>query len=64
MKMYRVISQLTWTLGLLSLVAAVVVKLLVERVYPMHIGVEPRTLVIMACAFFLCTLATREMARP
>lgn len=62
MKIYRIVAQLSWALGLLSLVAALFAKVFVERVYVTHLPVEPRTMVLLACAFFLCTLATRETA--
>lgn len=64
MKVYRIVSQLSWALGLLSLIAAVFAKVFVERVYAIPLPVEPRTMMLVACAFFLCTLATRETARP
>lgn len=59
-KIYRIVSQLSWVLGLLNILAAVIIKQfrLIEDV-----NVAPHTLILLACAFFLCTLATREIAR-
>lgn len=59
-KIYRIVSQLSWVLGLLSIVAAGVIK--VFRLIG-DANVTPHTLFLIACAFFLCTLATREIAR-
>ena len=52
--------QLSWGLGLLSILAAIVVKLIH---YETRLTVTGRTLFIIACAFFLCALATREMQK-
>jgi hypothetical protein len=52
--------QLSWVLGLLSILAGVVVKLLH---YESRASVTGRTLFIIASTFFLCALATREMQR-
>ena len=52
--------QLSWVLGLLSILAAIVVKLLH---YESRAAVTGRTLFIVAGTFFLCALATREMQR-
>jgi multidrug transporter EmrE-like cation transporter len=56
----RFIAQLSWGLGLLSMVAAVTVKLahLEEK-----LTVTGHTLFLVAGAFFLCALATRDMER-
>lgn len=59
-QVYGVIFKLCWILGLLSMLAAVIIKL-------MHLSgtltVAPHTGFIAAGAFFLCALATREMQR-
>ena len=47
-------------LGLLSIVAAVLVKLLQMET---RINVTGHTLFLIAGTFFLCALATREMQR-
>jgi hypothetical protein len=52
--------QLSWVLGLLSIVAAFVIKLIH---YEARAAVTGRTLFIVAGAFFLCALATREMQK-
>jgi hypothetical protein len=59
-QIYRILFQLSWGLGLLSILAAVVIKLfqLSERT-----NIAPRTGFVVASAFFLCALATREMQR-
>ncbi|HEV7744970.1 MAG TPA: hypothetical protein VGO56_08230 [Pyrinomonadaceae bacterium] len=59
-QLLRLLFQLSWLLGLLSIVAAVVVKLLAaeERFH-----VTGHTLFLVAGSFFLCALATREMMR-
>ena len=60
-KIYRVVSQLSWALGLLGLLAAVVLRLsgnLVERT-----GLSPRGALEFVIALFLCVLATREAER-
>lgn len=59
-QLLRLLFQLSWLLGLLSIVAAVAVKLLTaeERVH-----VTGHTLFLVAGTFFLCALATREMMR-
>jgi hypothetical protein len=60
-KLYRVVFQLSWALGLLSLLAAVVLRLapsLLERT-----GLSPRGALGFAVALFLCAIATREMER-
>ena len=56
----RIVFQLSWWLGLLSIVLAVIVKLLrVEQ----QVTVTGRTLFVVAGTFFLCALATREMQK-
>ena len=59
-KIYRIVSQSSWALGLLSILAAPIVRLL-HLTLKLH--VEPRTFLILACTFFLCALATRAMER-
>jgi hypothetical protein len=56
----RLVFQLSWWLGLLSMVAAVAVKLLQLE---MKFAVTGHTLFLVASTFFLCALATREMHR-
>ncbi len=56
----RIVFQLSWWLGLLSMVVAVVVKLLrVEQ----RLTVTGHTLFLVAGTLFLCALATREMQK-
>jgi hypothetical protein len=59
-QIYRIVFQSSWALGLLSIVAAVVIKLLNLDA---KLTVAPRTGFVVASAFFLCALATREMQR-
>lgn len=59
-QLLRIVFQLSWWLGLLSIVAAVVVKLMrIEQ----SARVTGHTLFLVAGTFFLCALATREMQR-
>ena len=60
-QLLRIVFQLSWWLGLLSILAAVVVKLLQAE---QRVHVRGGTLFVVAGAFFLCALATREMQRP
>lgn len=56
----RIVFQLSWWLGLLNIVAAVVIKLLQAE---QRVRVRGGTLFLIAGTFFLCALATREMQR-
>ncbi len=60
-QLLRILFQLSWGLGLLSLVAAAVVKF---GQLDSRVQVTGHTLIILAGTFFLCALATREMQRP
>ena len=60
-QLLRILFQLSWGLGLLSLVAAVVVKI---GQLDARLNVTGHTLILLAGTFFLCALATREMQRP
>jgi hypothetical protein len=59
-RIYRLVTQLSWALGLLSIATAVIVKLfhLASKV-----EIEPSTFLLAASTFFLCALATRAMER-
>jgi hypothetical protein len=59
-KIYPLIIQLSWALGLLSIVAAVIAKLFRLS---LKLRVEPSTLLLVACTFFLCALATKALER-
>jgi len=59
-QLLRILVQLSWALGLLSMVAAAVVKLLQLDT---RLSVAGHTLLLAAGTFFLCALATREMQR-
>jgi hypothetical protein len=52
--------QLSWLLGLLSILAAIVVKFMH---FEGRLTVTGKTLFIVAGVFFLCALATREMQK-
>jgi hypothetical protein len=56
----RIVFTLSWWLGLLSMVAAVIVKLgqLEQR-----LTITGHTLFLVAGTLFLCALATREMQK-
>ena len=56
-QIYRIISQLSWVLGLLSVLAAVFIKLFHLET---KLTTTSHTAFIMAGAFFLCSLATRD----
>ena len=59
-QVYDVLFKLTWVLGLLSILAALVIKLLhLES----RLTVTSHTAFLVAGTFFLCALATREMKR-
>lgn len=60
-KLHRIVIQLSWAVGLLALLAAVILKLmppLAERT-----ETSPRGALEFAIALFLCALATRSMER-
>lgn len=57
-QLLRLVVQLSWLLGLVSIAAAVVVKLLAAE---QRFHVTGHTLFLVAGTFFLCALATREM---
>lgn len=59
-QVYDVLFKLTWALGLLSILAAVVIKLLHLE---LRLTVTSHTAFLVAGTFFLCALATREMKR-
>jgi len=56
----RLVFQLSWFLGLLSIAAAVIIKLLYLE---QQARVTGHTMFLVASTFFLCALATREMQR-
>lgn len=60
-QIYSLLFRLSWALGLLSIIAAVVIKLLRVEV---RATVTAHTMFLIAGTFFLCALATREMQRP
>jgi hypothetical protein len=60
MKIYDVISRLCWGLGLLSMLAALVIK---WRHLAGTLDIAPHTGFVVASALFLCALATRDMSR-
>lgn len=59
-QIYRIVFVLSWVLGLVSILAGAVVKVLNLAA---TVSVAPHTGFLAACAFFLCALATREMQR-
>jgi hypothetical protein len=59
-QMYNVLFKLSWALGVLSMLSAVVIKLLRLEA---RLTVASHTVFLVAGTFFLCALATREMQR-
>jgi hypothetical protein len=59
-KVYRVVIVLSWALGLLTMIMAVVTK---QLHLTMKLRVEPSTLMLVASTLFLCALATRAVER-
>ena len=59
-QLLRLVVQLSWWLGILNIVAAVVIKLLQAE---QRAHVTGHTLFLVAGTFFLCVLATREMQK-
>jgi hypothetical protein len=59
-KLFQVVAQLSWLLGVLLLALAVVDKLMHLS---MKLRVEPSTLLLAASTLFLCALATRAIDR-
>ena len=57
----RILIQLAWALGILSIVAAFVVKFAHLEV---RLNVTGHTLFLLAGSFFLCALATKAMQKP
>ncbi len=60
-KVYRSLLEVCWGLGLVSLVAVVVLKLL--PILQDKLGVTPRGGLILAAVLFLCVLATGEAGK-
>jgi hypothetical protein len=56
----RILIQLAWALGMLSIVAAVIVKF---GQLEMRAHVTGHTLFLVAGTFFLCALATKAMQK-
>ena len=59
-QLLRVLFQLSWVLGLLSILAAVIVKVMA---LDFRVHVTGHTLFLVGGTFFLCALATREMEK-
>jgi multidrug transporter EmrE-like cation transporter len=59
-QLLRGLFQLSWGIGLLSILAAIVVKFSHSE---SRLSVTGHTLFLVAGAFFLCALATREMEK-
>ena len=59
-QMYRIICQLSLSLGLLSILGAVIIKMLHLEA---RLTTTSHTAFVVASAFFLCSLATRERAQ-
>jgi hypothetical protein len=57
-KVYGSVVELCWGLGLISLVAVIVLKVL--PILQDKLGVTPRGGMLLAAVLFLCVLATGE----
>lgn len=55
---YRVVVQLSWWLGMLSLLAALVIRL---ADLTFKVNIQPRSMLLVAGVLFLCVLATRKV---
>jgi len=58
--LYRIVAQVSWVIGLLILLLAVVDKLLHLS---LKLRVEASTLLLAATTMFLCAIATRAVDR-
>lgn len=58
MKLFDLLSRLCWALGLLSMLAAVIIK---WRHLAGTLDIAPHTGFIVASTLFLCALATRDL---
>jgi len=59
-QIYRLIIPMCWGLGLVSMLAGVIIKL---AHLSATVTIAPHTGFVVASAFFLCAIATREMQR-
>jgi len=59
-QIYSIVSKFSWAVGLLSMIAAVVIKLMRMEA---KLTVSSHTMFLIAATLFLCALATREMGR-
>lgn len=59
-QIYRLILPVSWGLGLVSMLAGMIIKL---AHLSATVTIAPHTGFVVAGAFFLCALATREMQR-
>ena len=59
-QVYRILVQASWILGLLSMLAGFLIKLLQMEV---RLTVASHTAFLVAGTFFLCALATRSIDR-
>lgn len=60
-KVYRRLFEICWALGLLSMLAGIVLKLMTTLAD--RLNLTPRGALVFAGVLFLCALATREMER-
>jgi hypothetical protein len=58
--MLKLLAQLSWLLGLLSIITGVVVKFVHLDI---RLGVAGHTMFLLSGSFFLCVLATRAIGR-
>jgi len=60
-RIYRILFQACWGLGILSLLAGMVLKLL--PAWADRLATSPRGGLALAAVLFLCALATAEMGK-
>ena len=60
-RLYRSFMEVSWALGVVSLVSGVVLKF--SPVLMHRFGTEPRGMLVLAGVLFLCAIATRAVGR-
>jgi len=60
-RIYRILFQACWGLGILSLLAGALLKLM--PAWADRLATSPRGGLALAAVLFLCALATREMSK-
>lgn len=60
-RIYRMVFEVCWGLGVLSLLAAIVLRL--APTLALRLATSPRGGLLLAGVLFLCALTTREMSK-